>query len=286
MLTPTIQQLLHDLHDVTGLAVHLYDKQQRAIMHYGVQQPLCILVHTNAASIAECHAFDALGFSEAERTGDVFVQDCPFGFYTAVAPIFDAGKLVGFLQLDGAFRKSEEAIANATARALAYLPNESERIAAKIEVCRHLDGHVLDAIPSLLRATCGYIGAESLFPFGNVSLGYLTKRYIQHNAQGRLTLSDISAGLHCSKATLTETFRREFGITIVQYINRVRLERASNMLINTDLPVCTIAEECGFSGAEYFSSLFKKARGISPLAYRRAHAHNVNKQKAPEREQK
>ncbi len=273
MSTPTIQQLLHDLHDVTGLRVHLYDKQRRGLVHFGGHQPLCIFVHTNSDTLPQCHAFDALCFAEAERTGDVFVQNCPFGLYTAICPIFDAGNLIGFLQMDGALRSDEAASANAIKRALAYLPNEAERVAAKVDACTHIDGHVLDATPSILRAACGYIGANGLFPFGNVSLGFLTKRYIQHNLQERLTLSDISTSLHCSKATLTETFRREFGITIVQYINRVRLDRACNMLVNTDLPVCAVAEDCGFSGAEYFSSLFKKEKGLSPLAYRRQYAN-------------
>lgn len=270
MHTPTIQQLLRDLHDVTGLGVHLYDKQRRGLVHYGNHQPICILVHTSSDTPPQCYAFDELCFSEAERTGDVFVQNCPFGLYTAICPIFDTGNLIGFLQLDGALRLDEAARENAMQRALAYLPNDAQRIAAKLDACTHIDGRVLDGIPSLLRATCGYIGSNSLFPFGNVSLGFLAKRYIQHNLQGRLTLADISTNLHCSKATLTDTFRREFGITIVQYINRVRLERACNMLVNTDLPVYAVAEECGFSGAEYFSSLFKKEKGVSPLAYRHA----------------
>lgn len=273
MSTPTIQQLLRDLHNVTGLSVHLYDKQRRGLLHCGGHQPLCVLVHTNSDSLPLCYAFDALAFSEAERTGEVFVQSCPFGIYTALAPIFDTGNLIGFLLLDGAIRR-DGGVSDAYAieRARSFLPNEEERIIQKVHAGLHVEGSVLDAIPSLLRATCGYIGTNSLFPFGNISLGLLTKRYIQHNLQSKLTLADISANLHCSKATLTENFRREFGVTIVQYINRVRLERACNMLIHTDIPICTVAEECGFSGAEYFSSLFKKEKGLSPLAYRRRYA--------------
>lgn len=272
MQTPTIQQLLRDLHEVTGLSVHLYDDQRRGLMHFGSHSPICILVHMNSDSLAPCFAFDARCFDEAERLGDVFVHECPLGLYTAIAPIFDASKRIGFLQLDGVLRTDAESDAATIERALSYLPDEAERIAAKVAATTHLHEEALRAIPSLLRATCGYIEAKSLFPLGNISLGLLTKRYIQHNLQCHLTLADISASLHCSKATLTDTFRREFGTTIVQYINRIRLERACNMLTNTDLPVCTIAEECGYSGAEYFSSLFKKEKGVSPLAYRREHA--------------
>ncbi len=269
MRTLTIQQLLQDLHVTTGLATHLYDAQQRGLIHYGKTQPICNLVHLNEESHLPCHAFDHLCFGEAKRTGDVFTATCPFGLYAAISPIYDGEKLLGFLQLDCAMLDSEETLANAKRATLAFLPDNPLRIDEKLAQTKKIAAARVATVPSLLRMACGYIEANNLFPVGDITLGILAKRYIKHNLQSKLTLADICTNLHCSKATLTETFRREFGITIVQYINRTRLEKACNLLGNTDLPIHTVAEECGFSGAEYFSSLFKRALGTSPLAYRR-----------------
>ena len=272
MDTIAVQQLLRDLHTVTGLSVHLYDSHRRGLIHYGKNQPLCNLIHTNADTSQLCHAFDDACFTQAATRGGVYAHVCPFGFYTAISPIYDAEKLIGYLQLDCALCNEDEAKRIAFDAALAYLPGGEVRIQEKLAQSNLVSAATLEATPSLMRAVCGYIEANSLFPLGDITLGLLAKRYIKHNLQSKLTLADIGANLHCSKATLTETFRREFGITIVQYINRVRLEKACNLLRNTDLPIHTVAEECGFSGAEYFSSLFKRALGTSPLAYRRQNA--------------
>lgn len=272
MRTLTIQQLLQDLHAATGLATHLYDAQQRGLIHYGKTQPICNLLHINTGALRPCYAFDDRCFAEAERTGDIFSTECPLGLYTAIAPIFDAGKLIGFLQLDGALIDTDEALTNTRQAILTLSPESAARVDEKLLQTVRIREELATAVPTLLRMACNYIEVNSLFPLGNITLGILAKRYIKHNLQNKLTLADICANLHCSKATLTETFRREFDITIVQYINRVRLEKACNLLCNTDLPIHAVAEECGFSGAEYFSSLFKRALGTSPLAYRRQNA--------------
>lgn len=272
MDTPTVHQLLLDLHTLTGLSVHLYDAQCRGLIHHGKNSPLCFFAHTNERALADCYAFDSSCFSLAKKTGDVCVCNCPLGFYVAICPIYNSEKLIGYLQLDGAVPDTAKAREHTITHALSYLPDEETRIKEKFDATPKLTPEKLCAVPSLMRAVCGYMESGGLFPFGDVTLGLLIKRYIKHNLQSKLTLTDIAKNLHCSKATLTETFRREFGITIVQYINTARLERACTMLRNTDLPIRTISEECGFSGAEYFSSLFKKQLGISPLAYRRANA--------------
>ena len=275
MATPTVSQLLLDLHTMTGLSVHLYDAQCRGLIHHGKNTPLCALTHINAKALHDCYAFDSACFSHAEQAGDVYTCSCPLGFYIAICPIYDSGKLIGYLQLDSALPDTDEAKERTLSHALAYLPGEEVRIKEKMSAILQIPPEKLEAVPSLMRAVCGYMEAQGLFPFGEISLGLLIKRYIKHNLQSKMSLGDIAKNLHCSKATLTETFRREFDTTIVNYINKARLERACTMLRNTDLPIRTISEECGFSGAEYFSSLFKKQIGISPLAFRHASVDEI-----------
>ena len=271
---------MQDLHRATGLGVHLYDAQQRGLIHFGNYMGLCALLHVSDEAYASCHAFDQQCFREAEACDDVYVKDCPFGIYTAICPIRDTGKLLGFLQLDSVLCDAHESEEASHALALRHLPEESARIRQRLSYIVRVPEERLAAIPTILRTVCGYIEANSLFPVGDISLGVLIKRYIKHNLLSPLTLADIGEGLHCSKATLTDTFRREFGITILQYIHTVRLTKARHMLLNTELPIGTVAEECGFSSAEYFSSLFKKEVGVSPLLYRKKGGEDLAKQAA------
>jgi len=64
---------------------------------------------------------------------------------------------------------------------------------------------------------------------------------------------------------------QNFGISIVTYINQERLKLAAKRLRNSESTISSIAMFCGFSSAEYFSNLFKKEYGCSPLTHPRGH---------------
>ncbi len=68
-------------------------------------------------------------------------------------------------------------------------------------------------------------------------------------------------------------FRKALGRTIHEEINRVRMERAKQLLITTDWSMPVIADACGFPFASQFSHAFKRAAGVPPLRYRMQFRH-------------
>lgn len=284
MTLPSIQKLLSDIHTLTGLSVNLYDDQCRGLFHSHNDMGFCAYLHTNTETVERCRHFDKLCFQSAREAGDAVALTCPFGVFAAICPIYDGTTLLGFLQFDGVISTDAEVEQAGLQNALAFVPHRERLVEKRLPMPRKSPEELRSAL-SLLRTVCRHIELGSLFPRGEISLGLLAKRYVKHNLQSKLALCDIAAHLHCSKATLTETFRREFGMTVVQYINRNRLEKACHLLINTELSISTICEECGFSGGEYFSALFKKVYALSPLAYRKAARKNDLDATAPEKEE-
>jgi transcriptional regulator GlxA family with amidase domain len=59
-------------------------------------------------------------------------------------------------------------------------------------------------------------------------------------------------------------------MTVTDYINRTRVRRAEALLGKTALPMQAIAEQCGFSDANYFTRTFKKINDVSPNDYRKS----------------
>ena len=57
-------------------------------------------------------------------------------------------------------------------------------------------------------------------------------------------------------------------MTVTDYINRTRVDRATAMLAKTSLSVQEIAERCGFSDASYFTRIFRKLNDMTPNEYR------------------
>lgn len=72
-----------------------------------------------------------------------------------------------------------------------------------------------------------------------------------------------------SRERFNHMFKEQTGIAPLQYINRIRIERAKQLLSDSGLSVSECAETLGFSDVNYFSRLFRKQTGTSPSKYRR-----------------
>jgi AraC-like DNA-binding protein len=94
-------------------------------------------------------------------------------------------------------------------------------------------------------------------------------QYIKEHLTDSLSVEKLSALACMSKATFFRVFKREFGLTPVEYIVRERLAEAKRLLRQ---PLTTVADVCmraGFNNLSYFQALFKKHEGMTPGAYKK-----------------
>lgn len=93
--------------------------------------------------------------------------------------------------------------------------------------------------------------------------------YVEKNIDSISSLSDICRELHYSKNYVIRIFNREFGCSPIQYINDIKIAKATYLLETTSRPIDEIAEKCGFSDYAYFYRRFVKKTGLSPLKWRK-----------------
>ncbi len=93
-------------------------------------------------------------------------------------------------------------------------------------------------------------------------------RYIHEHFREPVRLDDISLQANMSKYHFSRCFRDLTGFPPNEYLIRLRLDQAKNMLENTSLSIHTIGEMSGFRDEAYFSRLFRQRTGISALKYR------------------
>lgn len=103
---------------------------------------------------------------------------------------------------------------------------------------------------------------------GSARLNEITE-YIEQNYPEAISLSRLSAHFGLSMSYIARLFREELGQTPSAYVNMVRVSVASTLLIETNLSVAEIAEKTGFSDVYYFSRVFKKIVGCSPIKMKR-----------------
>lgn len=94
--------------------------------------------------------------------------------------------------------------------------------------------------------------------------------YINEHISEQINIDQLCTASHTSKYHLCRKFKRNMGITIMQYITETRIELAKEMLVKQkDLSVSDVSERCGFTNMSYFCAVFKKMVGSSPLAYKK-----------------
>lgn len=97
------------------------------------------------------------------------------------------------------------------------------------------------------------------------------RRMLADGDTAGMSAAGMAETLHISRYYMAHLFRRVTGITFTEYRNAQRLTRAKRLLIGSDTTVADIAAECGFASASYFTQLFVRSEGITPVEYRRMH---------------
>ena len=95
------------------------------------------------------------------------------------------------------------------------------------------------------------------------------RRYIDNHFKESLTLEQLAGLAHLNKYYLSHTFRREFGVSPINYLISRRIEESRFLLRETDHSLSLIAQMLGFSTLSYFSQSFRRVEGMSPMEYRK-----------------
>lgn len=88
--------------------------------------------------------------------------------------------------------------------------------------------------------------------------------YIANNYCDRISTAELSSKFGYNEAYFCRRFKALTGLTPVQYINMLRLEKAKKLLENNNTKISVVSAKCGFNSASYFSKLYKRHFGISP----------------------
>jgi LacI family transcriptional regulator len=93
-------------------------------------------------------------------------------------------------------------------------------------------------------------------------------RFIREHASEGIDVRDVLRAVPLSRSTLERRFARALGRSPKDEILRVRLNRAKQLLAETDFSLAMVAEKVGFEHTEYLSVIFKKKAGLTPGQFR------------------
>jgi len=92
--------------------------------------------------------------------------------------------------------------------------------------------------------------------------------YVRENYSSPITLEKVSRMAHMSPFAFSRYFKKFSGSGFVEYLNKVRMNKASHLLRETEYQIHEIATQCGFSSISNFNKQFRRTEGLAPRDYR------------------
>ncbi|WP_150275252.1 helix-turn-helix transcriptional regulator [Paenibacillus tepidiphilus] len=95
-------------------------------------------------------------------------------------------------------------------------------------------------------------------------LAYINQHYNKIN-----TIEEIAGQFYISKYYLCRIFKEATGLTLIQYLNNIKLQHACNLLVNSKFSILEIGMACGYNSSMYFCKMFKQALTVTPSEFRK-----------------
>ncbi|MBV6624592.1 MAG: helix-turn-helix transcriptional regulator [Rivularia sp. (in: Bacteria)] len=96
----------------------------------------------------------------------------------------------------------------------------------------------------------------------------LVFEYIENNLDSKISLTDLATTAGIGKFYFSRLFKSSTNVSPYRYVLQQRIKRAKSLLTRTDMPICNIALECGFSNQSHMAKYFRMMVGTSPKKFR------------------
>lgn len=131
----------------------------------------------------------------------------------------------------------------------------------------HLEHLLVDILREIAQSnTSGVIFLEKENFHAGLVKGVL--EYFQEHIREKISLDDVCRKMNYSRSFLCKIFKQQTGESLLTCFNRMKIEEAKKLLLETDLPAAKISDLLGFTDAKYFNTLFKKFAGKPPVIFR------------------
>ena len=262
--------------EATGLPVALRPAESWQLPLHGKrnENAYCAMMSQKSRACASC-------LQTQERLAQAAAQEphtlvCPSGMCETAVPVRLGDRLIGYLQTGQVFsRKPTQAQFDRVADRADQLGLGLDRQKLKEAYfgTRILSSKGQEAVSALLHVFAQHLAMLSnqvIVQQANAEPPVITraKAYIQEHQTEDLRLAQVAKAVNTSSFYFCKIFKKATGINFTDYLARVRIEKAKNLLLNPNLRISEIAYEVGFQSLTHFNRVFKKILGESPTDYR------------------
>jgi AraC-like DNA-binding protein/ligand-binding sensor protein len=262
--------------DASGLPLAIRPIQSFQIAMQGKrnQNPFCSLMAKSSKSCVAC--LEIQSKLEEEARLEPKSLSCFAGLCDTMVPIRVGERIIAFLQTGQVLLEepNEEAFSEITKKLLKWsMESDLKKIEEAYFQSKVLTPEQYQGFVRLLETFAGHlalIGNSIAVSETKVEPDSVRKarNYIEENYDRPISLKEAAGVVNTSVRYFCKVFKNYTGITFVDYLTRLRIEKSKSLLLNPHKRISEIAYEVGFESLTQFNRSFKKYAGMTPTKYR------------------
>lgn len=275
---PVVQFYEAAFRKATGVSLKLAppDEPEKRLSFGPSENPFCALVASTPAGCAACLEAEGRVQRSAARKLAPQQVHCFAGLTVVAMPVVIGGRHVATLLSGQVFRREPtERDFTMVAKMLAGGANgdwlkkvrrayfetpvvTAERFQAIVELVKVFAQYLADS------ASRHAIACSSAEPSAVAD----AKKFVQSHVEEPVTLGQVAHHVHVSSFHFCKVFKKATGMTLTEYVARVRVEKAKTLLVDPTLRISEVVFAAGFGSIPRFNSVFKRYVGMPPTEYR------------------
>lgn len=268
-----LRSLLKHFYTLTNIRITVFDENYKEIVAYPPNiSSFCKIIRTDQDAANNCVLCDRNACLMSKNSKDPQIYNCHAGLTEVIVPIYLGEIIIGYLIMAhiSPYQDADEGWKNIQLCCKDYDIDMDALKSAFIDR-KYFSYEYIYAASQIMNTVASYICITHMATLKHDSLLMQIDRFISQNiADGDLSIKKICDHFEISRSKLYKIADQNYGIGVSEYIKNQRIEKAKDLLLQTNLPIHLVADSVGIADYNYFSKMFKKAVGIPPREFRNA----------------
>ncbi|QUI25321.1 PocR ligand-binding domain-containing protein [Vallitalea pronyensis] len=266
-----LKNLLVDYYNLTKMRIAIFDDGFHEIASYPDRlSTYCRIIRNDVAMHKKCTLCDYNAFIQCKQQKSLHIYACHAGLTEAIVPIFADQTIIGYIMLGQVLTtKDRHALWHEISESMKAHDVDLTALKIAFDNKRNVHQNVINSSAHMMKICASYLYSSHKLVLKKDSLPQKIDVFIGENLRNDLSVPLICNQFQIGKTKLYDIANQSYGMGIAKHITQIRLQRAKEYLMDTDLPIYEIADLVGIYDYNYFTKVFKKETGVTPKDFRK-----------------
>lgn len=254
----------------------------RYLLRKGRITEYCRLVRSAPAGLIYCQESDKELIKAVEKSNEVCFHHCHAGLVDFAFPLTIKNKVIPIIGGQILFKPyTAEELEKIIGNLAKKIPTDQFLLKKALKKVPIVSPQVLKSILALFSSIFERLSVNEVIKIISNISGIISKKkyeklyktvdFLKEHYRENLSINKIAQKINISPSYLTHLFKKHTGSSLTSYRENLRIESAKELLISSQVTITEVAFSLGWNDSNYFSLIFKKRTGLSPLTYRKTH---------------